>query len=166
MTDLKKLQTNYYNAVVINAGQANEAIKSAQGWLLGLATAELAFAGTLLLSPILRLFYINILLVITIALLIVSFFSFFIGCYFQFKHILEVSREYNKLSNIVIEFMESQKITEIDKLPSFLSDKDINKLKSSHDANKYFLISFFSLGLATLILFFAILIFLLSRRIN
>jgi len=165
MTDLKKLQINYYNAVVINANQANESIRSAQGWLLGLATAELAFAGALILSPILQnqFFYVNILLTIAVALLIMSFFSFFIGCYFQFKHILEVSREYNKLSNTVVEFMESQKIIEIDKLPSFLSDKNIDKLKSSHDANKYFLISFFSLGLATLILFFAILIFLLNR---
>ena len=163
--DLKTLQNNYYNAVVANISHANTAIKEAQGWLLGLATAELAFAGAIILSPNLhgRPYYINIILFIAIAFLLLSFFSFFLGCYFQFKHLLVISRSYHKLSKDVTEFMRHQLITEVEQLPSFLSDDGINNIKSSHDANKYFIISLVSIGLATLILLIAIFSFLLNK---
>lgn len=166
-TDLKKLQNNYFEAVVRNAAQANEAIKSAQGWLLTLATTELAFTGMLIFSPTLGnykigcIISVNTVLFIAVAFLLSSFFSFFAGCYFQFKHLLEASRRYYKLSNDTIELMENQNITEIEKLPSFLNDEEANKLKTNHSANKYFLFSFVSIGLATIILFLTTSSFLL-----
>lgn len=92
--DLGKLQKNYFEATVKNVIQANEAIKSAQNWLLILGLAELSFLGAIILQSEEIALYIKVIL----AALLVAFVLFILGSVKQYKHLLSSARYYEELS--------------------------------------------------------------------
>lgn len=92
--DLGKLQKNYFEATVKNVIQANEAIKSAQNWLLILGLAELSFLGAIILQSEEVTLYIKVIL----AALLLAFVLFILGSVKQYKHLLSSARYYEELS--------------------------------------------------------------------
>ncbi len=150
-TDLKKLQNNYFEAGVTNAEIANMAISKAQNGILILAIAELAFLGNKIAQD-----QIDVFLKIEVILIITALLTFLSGAIAQYQHILKTARKYHKLSLSVTDFMQTQHVTEIEKLPKCLSGED-DSIKSSNWANNLFTISIGSIFLSTIILLIEIL---------
>lgn len=100
--DLSKLQKSYFEASVDNVLQANDAIKSAQNWLLILGLAEMSFLGAILVQskePSLSIKYI-------LSILLIGFVLFLMGSVKQYKHLLKSARYYKNLSSMILSDIE------------------------------------------------------------
>ena len=145
--DLLKLQKNYYRASVENAKEANSAVTKAQGWVLTLGLAELAFIGS-------QGNFSSCLVKIEITLLLLAFILFVIGSVAQFKHCLKSSRYYFLLSSKILKWVEEKEISEVEKIPDeFLGE---NMLKTSNTANYFLFSSFVLIGISTILIWFTL----------
>jgi hypothetical protein len=155
--DLVKLQNSYFEAARANADIANEMMSKTHGWLLALATAELAFVGYFVTgglgltnNPVDRW-----LLYISVCLILLNFVFFFAGSFYQRAHVLKSARQYYHLSQKVTKMIqETGSILKANQLPDNLLDTHIKALKTNAIANKLFLVSFGLVGLSTLLLMF------------
>jgi hypothetical protein len=144
--DLSKLQKNYFEASVQNVIQANEAIKSAQNWLLILGLAELSFLGAIILKSESPSLYIKIIL----TALLSAFVLFILGSVKQYKHLLSSARYYDALSNKTLDKVErGQQYTDV--IPE---DIKLNKqqIKSDRVTNLFLFSAFCLIVLSTIAL--------------
>jgi len=141
--DLCKLQSNYFEASVKNALEANSAIKAAQNWLLVLGLAEMSFLGVLLFQGNEPRLYIKIIL----SVLLVGFILFVIGSVKQYKHLLALARYYEKLSNIVLSEIENNGQYTDNILQKIKVSK--NQIKSNKVANIFIFLSLVLILLST-----------------
>ncbi len=108
--DLGKLQKGYFEASVQNVIQANDAIKSAQNWLLVLGLAEMSFLGAIILQSDTPIIYVKIILIT----LLIAFVLFVLGSVKQYKHVLSSARYYEELASKVLDKMENgQQYTDV-----------------------------------------------------
>ncbi len=148
--DLLKLQNNYFTASVENVKEANSAIYKAQGWVLTLGLAELAFLGSQkdLSSCIVK---------IEITLLLLAFILFVIGSIAQYKHLLKSSRFYFSLSSKVSRDIEASGTSEAKEIPNeFLDRSDTDVLKTNNVANYLLSLSFTLIGISTFLIWFSL----------
>lgn len=145
--DLLKLQNNYFTASIENAKEANSAVSRAQGWVLTLGLAELAFLSSQddSSSCIVRL---------EITLLLLAFVLFVIGSVAQYKHCLKSSRRYFSLSSKVLKWVEEKETSEVEKIPDEFLDTQV--LKTSNTANYFLFSSFILIGVSTILLWFSL----------
>ncbi len=143
--DLLKLQNNYFTASVENAKEANSAVSRAQGWVLTLGLAELAFIGS-------QGDFSSCLVKIEITLLLFAFILFVIGSIAQFKHCLKSSRHYFSLSSKILKWIEEKETLEVEKIPDEFLDKNV--LKTSNTANYFLFSSFILIGISTILIWF------------
>lgn len=149
--DLLKLQNNYFSASVENAKEANSAIGKAQGWILTLGLAELAFLGV-------QGDFTSCSIKIETSFLLLAFIFFIVGSIVQYKHVLKKSRYYYLLSIKILEWVEEKGTSGCEKIPNELRE-DSNILKTSSTAN-YLLFSSFVLIIVSTILIWLSLIFI------
>jgi len=143
--DLLKLQNNYFTASAENAKEANLAIGKAQGWVLTLGLAELAFLSN-------REDFSSCIIKVEITLLLLAFVLFVIGSVAQYKHVLRISRYYFHLSSKILKRVEEEKLLEAEKIPDeFL---DTQNLKTSNTANYFLFSSFILIGISTILIWF------------
>ena len=143
--DLLKLQNNYFTASAENAKEANLAIGKAQGWVLTLGLAELAFLSN-------REDFSSCIIKVEITLLLQAFVLFVIGSVAQYKHVLRISRYYFHLSSKILKRVEEEKLLEAEKIPDeFL---DTQNLKTSNTANYFLFSSFILIGISTILIWF------------
>ncbi|MCW1891997.1 MAG: hypothetical protein KIH65_002020 [Candidatus Uhrbacteria bacterium] len=128
--DLGKLQENYFNTSVANVNQANDAIKSAQNWLLILGLAEMSFLSAVILQP--EITTKNCVQGILIVLLL-AFVLFIFGSVMQYKHLLSSARYYNELSKKVLDEMEREQ-QHANEIPEGIK-LDREQIQSSRIAN-------------------------------
>lgn len=145
--DLINLQNNYFIASVVNAKEANLAIGKAQGWVLTLGLAELAFLGN-------RGDFSQCIIKMEITLLLLAFVLFAIGSVAQYKHVLKISRYYFSISSKILKQVEVNETSEVEYIPyEFL---DIEVLKTSDTANYFLFTSFILIGISTIMIWFSL----------
>ncbi len=145
--NLLKLQNNYFNASVENVKEGNLAIRKAQGWVLTLGLAELAFLGTQgdfsLISN-----------EIAISFLFLSFILFSLGSIKQSRNLFDKAKYYKRLSNETMEWILKNKIIEIENIPKELKEETEISMASNKTADKFIFLSFILIGLSSLIIWF------------
>lgn len=145
--DLLKLQNNYFTASIDNVKVANSAISKAQGWVLTLGLAELAFLGS-------KNDFLSCLMKVQVTLLLLAFVLFVIGSIAQYKHVLKSSRHYFSLSYKILEWIEEKETSEVEKIPNEFLDNQV--LKTSVTANYFLFSSFVLVGISTILLWFSL----------
>jgi len=147
---IEKIQDHAFEASVVNAKQANEAMKSYQSWLLILCTTELAFLGTLILNE--EVEYICLVKALII-LILISFFAFIFGGFYQFKDLVKVARNHEKRSNVALEYLKKN-IREVEEIPRELeiSSKQINSSRKANIGFSIFLFLTIAVNLGVLLL--------------
>jgi len=143
--DLLKLQNNYFTASVENSKEANMSISRAQGWLLTLGLAELAFLGS-------QGNFSSCIVKTEITLLLLAFILFIIGSITQYKFLLKTSRYYFSLSSRILKLVEEKNTAEVEKIP----DKFLNtqNLRTSNITNYLFFSSFILIVVSTILIWF------------
>ncbi len=145
--DLLKLQNNYHIASVENAKEANLSIRQAQGWILTLGLAELAFLSSLgdFSSGFVK---------VEVTLLLFAFIFFVIGSVAQYRHALKGSRDYFSLSSMILKHIEKIGTHEVEEIPENFSDNE--KLRTSNIANHFIFLSFVLIGVSTVLIWFSL----------
>lgn len=145
--DLLKLQNNYFIASVENIKEANSAISKAQGWVLTLGLAELAFLGS-------QGNFSCYLVKVEITLLLAAFIFFVMGSVAQYKHVLKSSRHYFLLSSQILKWVEERGTSEVENIPIEFSDEET--LKTSSSANCFLFLSFILIGINTIMVWLSL----------
>ncbi len=144
--DLGKLQKNYFEASVQNVIQANEAIKSAQNWLLVLGLAEMSFLGAVILQADSPTSFTKVIL----TALLFAFVLFIMGSVKQYKHLLSSARYYDGLSNKTLDKVEGGQQF-IDEIPGDIK-LDRKQIKSDKITNILLFSAFCLIIISTLAL--------------
>ncbi len=148
-------QKHAFEATIKNVDLANDTIKMSQNWIWSLGIAELSFLAIALFSE--KIGYSECIKVI-IVMILSAFVLFIVASIIQFKHILNIARYYEDISNIASKKYLNKNIDVVDKMPEELKFKE-EQIVSSKLANVFFILSFLLIIVATIeIIFFLFLI--------